>query len=284
MRIIRSIKKMQDFSRRSIKEGKRIGFVPTMGALHTGHLSLIRRARHDNDLVVTSIFVNPLQFGPKEDLKKYPRDLNRDAQLCRKEAVDILFYPEASTMYPAGHKTLVHVLDLSDKLCGKSRPGHFRGVSTVVLKLFNIVRPDTVYFGQKDAQQAIIIKKMVSDLHLPIAVKVLSTVRENNGLALSSRNQCLKAQEKIDALVVPGALNLARKLIKNGEKDAHKIIQAMRKRVTKKKNVKIDYISVVDLEKLEPLRRLNGEYLIALAVWIGKTRLIDNIVVETKLN
>ncbi|MDD4899982.1 MAG: pantoate--beta-alanine ligase [Candidatus Omnitrophica bacterium] len=276
MKIIRSIKVMQDYSGAEKKKGKKIGFVPTMGALHQGHLSLIKRAREENNSVVVSIFVNPAQFGPKEDFKKYPRDLQKDALLCKKNGVDVIFYPSAKAMYPPEYKTHVNVQDLSSVLCGKSRPGHFQGVATVVAKLFNIVGPTRAYFGQKDAQQATIINRMALDLNLPVKVRVLPTIREKDGLALSSRNLYLSQEERKEAVVLSEALKLARKLIRAGEKKSAAIIAAMRKLISSGRNAKIDYISIVDAKTLKPVPNISGKCLIALAVWIGKTRLIDN--------
>lgn len=279
MRTLRNIQQTHKILRGIKKKSKTIGFVPTMGALHRGHLSLIRKARKDNDCVVVSIFVNPAQFGPKEDFKKYPRNLKSDAYLCRRENVDFIFYPEADQMYPNNFKTCVTVEDLSDALCGKSRPKHFRGVATVVTKLFNIVQPDIAYFGQKDAQQAIIIRRLVEDLNMPIKIKVLPIVRDNDGLALSSRNIYLNEQERESALVIFEALNLAKGLIRQGKRESRYIINAMRRLVNKKK-ARIDYIEILDPNDLRSVRFISGRVLVALAVWIGKTRLIDNIIVN----
>ncbi|MFH0912848.1 MAG: pantoate--beta-alanine ligase [Candidatus Omnitrophota bacterium] len=279
MKVIRSLKEMADFSRSIHLERQAIGFVPTMGALHAGHLSLIEEARRQNDRVVVSIFVNPTQFAPCEDYKKYPRNLKLDAQLCRRKGVDVIFYPDARRMYPDNYKTYVHVEDLSDALCGKSRPGHFKGVVTVVSKLFHIIDPDIAYFGQKDAQQAIIIKKMVEDLNMRVKIKVMPIVRDKNGLALSSRNAYLDKSQRIDALVLGQALNLAGDLIRRGNKDSSDIIRKMRRLIDRKKSASIQYASIVDLESLKPMVKIKDKAIIALAVFIGKTRLIDNIVV-----
>lgn len=280
MKIVRNIKKMSEISKKLKVNRQVIGFVPTMGALHAGHLSLIRQALHENDIVVVSIFVNPIQFSPKEDFKDYPRPIKQDISLCRKIGVNFIFYPKVSQMYPEGFKTYVTTEDLSDCLCGKFRPGHFRGVTTIVAKLFNIVNPDTAYFGQKDAQQAIIIRKMVSDLNIPVKIKVMPTVRQKNGLALSSRNIYLNPDERRDVLVLYQALNLAKNLIKQGDRDSLGIIQKMRRLINQRKNAKIQYISVVDLEELKPVDKIKGRILIALAVWMGRTRLIDNIIIN----
>lgn len=282
MRIIRSIKAMSKAARDVRLRGRTAGFVPTMGAFHQGHLSLIRRCRRENDITVVSIFVNPLQFGQGEDFNRYPRPLRRDAGLCRREGVDILFCPQAKEMYPQGYKTYVELEDLSNILCGAFRPGHFQGVATVVAKLFNIVAADTAYFGQKDAQQAIIIKRMAADLNFSTRIKVLPTVREKDGLALSSRNIYLSRQERKDALVLPEALRLGANLIKSGLRDTAKIINRISALIRKKAAVKIDYIAITHPGTLEPLKKIRGACLIALAVRIGKTRLIDNIIVKFK--
>jgi len=271
---------MSEISRDLRRKGKTIGFVPTMGALHRGHISLISQAVKENDNVVVSIFVNPIQFGPKEDFKRYPRNFSKDAAICSMHKVDYIFYPDYCQMYPEGFKTYVTVNELSDILCGAFRPGHFRGVTTVVAKLFNIVQPDVAYFGQKDAQQAIIIKRMVCDLNIPVKIKVMPIVREKDGLALSSRNQYLNARQRRDAVVLYRALNKARDLVKSGCVDARRIINEMKKEINKINPKKIDYISVVDPYNLKQIAQIKDKALIALAVWLGKTRLIDNIIVR----
>lgn len=280
MRIIRSIKFMSELSKIFRLKTQTIGFIPTMGALHEGHLSLIRRARKENDIVIVSIFVNPMQFGPNEDFKKYPRDLYLDARLCRKEGVDIIFYPEVKDMYPLNYKTYVSVSELSEVLCGKFRTGHFKGVATVVTKLFNIVNPDVAYFGQKDAQQVIIIKKIVNDLNIPIKIKVVPTVREKDGLAMSSRNAYLSKDERKDATVLYQALVLARDLVRQKNTNSLDITRKIRQLINKKKSARIQYISIVEPKDLKPVDKIKGKALIALAVWIGKTRLIDNIIAK----
>jgi len=277
MLVIKSPLRISNILALKRKQGRDVGFVPTMGALHEGHLSLIRAARKESDIVVVSIFVNPMQFGPKEDLKKYPRPLSSDLALCRREKVDFVFCPGPLDIYPRGFSTYVEVKDLSESLCGKSRPGHFRGVATIVAKLLHIIEPDILYLGAKDAQQTVIIKKMVLDLNMPVNVKVMPTVREKCGLALSSRNLYLNRDEKEDALVLSRALNLAKILIKHGARDTGRIISRMRQLIRKRKSAKIDYIEVVDPESLQPLKKISGNCLIALAVWFGKTRLIDNV-------
>lgn len=280
MRIIRSIEKMFEASKKERLRGKTIGFVPTMGALHQGHLSLMRKARKENDTVVVSIFVNPAQFGPKEDFRKYPRVLLQDSLLCKREGVDIIFYPDRKAMYPAAFETYVCVENLSDCLCGKARPGHFKGVATVVTKLFNIVSPDIAYFGQKDIQQAIIIQKMVKDLNIPVRIKVMPTLRAKDGLALSSRNVYLNEKQRKDARVLCEALKKAKALIRKGNRDSKAIISRMRKIISDRGVARIDYIAIIDLENLEPIKKVDKNCLIALAAWIGGSRLIDNMIIK----
>jgi pantoate--beta-alanine ligase len=262
------------------KEGKSIGFVPTMGYLHEGHLSLVKAAKKHTDVAVMSIFVNPLQFGPKEDFEKYPRDFKRDEQLASEAGVDVIFYPSVKDMYPEGYATFVNVERLTDGLCGASRPGHFRGVTTVVAKLFGIVKPDVTYFGQKDAQQAAVIRKMVQDLNMGIEVKVMPIVREKDGLAMSSRNTYLSEFERRDALTLYQSLKRAESLVADGEKDAGRIIKMMKEVIGAKPAVKIEYISIVDAKELVELETVTKEALIAVAAHVGKTRLIDNIIVK----
>ena len=276
MKIIKSPSALSENLKKFRLADKTIGFVPTMGALHAGHLSLIRQARKENNIVVASIFVNPAQFGPQEDLKNYPRPLGKDLALCRKEKVDFVFLPRAKEMYGKGFSTYVNVEGLNSVLCGKSRPGHFRGVATIVAKLLNLAQPDTVYLGQKDAQQAIIIKRMVRDLNIPVKIKVMPTLRQADGLALSSRNAYLNEKERMDALVLFRALNLAKLLIKSGAKSSSRVIDRMKRLIRKKKSARIDYVAIVDAESLKPMRKISGECLVALAVKIGRTRLIDN--------
>jgi len=283
MKMIRSIKEMSGFSAEARARGKKIGFVPTMGALHAGHLSLIRKARRDNDLVVVSIFVNPLQFGPAEDFRKYPRNSAVDAWLCRREGVGVVFSPGAKEMYGADHRTFVEVAGLSDGLCGSFRPGHFRGVATVVLKLFNIVSPDNAYFGAKDAQQAAIIKKMTADLNLPVRIKVLPIVRDADGLALSSRNRYLDRLQREQALCLFRCLREASRMVRAGERDLSRIKEVARRLISVCPQAEIDYIEIVDPLTMLPLKSISkGKCLIALAVRIGKTRLIDNITLDVK--
>ena len=260
--------------------GKKIGFVPTMGALHKGHISLIEAAKKKCDFVVVSIFVNPTQFGPKEDFKKYPRPLKADLKMCRKAGVDVVFAPTPREMYPAENLTWVNVEKLSEPLCGKFRPRHFRGVATVCTKLFNIVLPDVAYFGQKDAQQAIIIKRMVADLNMPLKIVVCPTVREKNELAMSSRNQYLTTQQRKDAAFIYKSFQECRQMIKQGVTDSKKIITAMRKILRQISSSKIQYISIVDAETLQNVDKIAGKVLVAVAVKVGSTRLIDNILID----
>lgn len=280
MKKITSIKEMKATVRELKSRGKTIGFVPTMGYLHEGHLNLVRKSTQRAEVTVVSVFVNPAQFGPKEDFKEYPRDLNRDLQLLEKEGVDYLFYPDSEEMYPPGYKTYVWVHDLEEKLCGRSRPGFFRGVCTVVLKLFNIIDPDMAFFGQKDAQQAIILRKMVEDLHLDVKIEVLPIVRDEDGLALSSRNEYLNSKEKEAALALSRSLQEAKKIIKAGERRAAVIIKKVEETIRQEPLAKIDYIEIADLDELEPIEMIKDESLLALAVWVGKTRLIDNLMIE----
>lgn len=280
MKIIRSPQKLTAGLKIYRQQAKSIGFVPTMGALHQGHLTLIRRARRENAVVVVSIFVNPTQFGQGEDLQRYPRPIKKDIALLKEEKVDFLFYPEAAKIYPEGYSTYVRVDGLSDVLCGESRPGHFRGVATVVAKLLNIVGADSAYFGQKDAQQVIIIKRMVRDLNIGVKIKVSPTVREKDGLAMSSRNTYLNPQQRKEAAVLYQSLRLARDLIREGLRDSKKIIYQMRRLIQTKKSARIDYLSVVDATSLNPVVKIYSGCLVVLAVWIGKTRLIDNMVVK----
>jgi len=277
METIAKIEQLRRNLKKIKKEGKRIGFVPTMGYLHEGHLSLIKQARKETDLVAISIFVNPTQFGPKEDYGSYPRDLNRDKRLAKKAGVDITFAPTVSEIYPPGFSTYVEVEGLSRILCGASREGHFRGVTTIVIKLFNIVQPDIAYFGQKDFQQAVIIKKMVKDLDMGLKIKVLPTVRERDGLAMSSRNTYLSPQERIDAAVLYQSLQQARKMVKSNIRDSKLIKSRLKELIGEKKSAKIDYIAIVDPESLGEVKKITRNVAISLAVWIGKTRLIDNM-------
>ncbi|MBU0549716.1 MAG: pantoate--beta-alanine ligase [Candidatus Omnitrophica bacterium] len=284
MRILRSVKVMQKITTNLRKRGKSIGFVPTMGALHAGHFSLIRQSRKENNYTAVSIFLNPTQFGPNEDYRRYPRNLKADATLCKKTGVDFIFNPARNQIYPKGYKTEIKIDKLSDLLCGKFRPGHFAAVATVVNKLFNIVEPDTAYFGQKDAQQAIIIQRMVKDLYMRLKIKVMPTIREPDGLAMSSRNNYLSASERRDAVVLYNALETAKTMIRQGISNPSKIILTMRKIILKKKSARIQYINIVDLNELKTVEKIQEKVLIALAIWIGKTRLIDNAIITPARN
>lgn len=279
MKILRSIDIIKRELDRRRAKGRTVGLVPTMGFLHEGHLSLIRKARKETDTVVVSIFVNPVQFGADEDYEEYPRDLKKDAAVCREAGVDYIFYPSAKGMYPKGYCTYVAVEGLTANLCGKHRPVHFRGVATVVAKLFEITRPDIAYFGQKDAQQAVVIKRMARDLDMDVRVKVMPVVREDDGLAMSSRNSYLSSDERMLAPTVYRALQLGRDLIKLGDRDASNVISEMRRMLSRVVS-KIDYISIVDPDTLLDVKRIKGKVLIAAAVRFGNTRLIDNITVR----
>jgi len=277
MKICKTIDDMRAASTAARREGKRLGFVPTMGALHEGHLSLVRRAKANGDVVAVSIFVNPLQFGPSEDLAKYPRSFERDREFLEKEAVDILFAPKPEEMYPAGAVTYVTVEGLSEKLCGKSRPGHFRGVTTVVAKLFHIVEPDLAFFGQKDAAQTTIIRRMVRDLNLPVEIVVCPIVREPDGLAMSSRNAYLNPQERESALVLHRALTQVETRFDQGERNAATLTDAARQLLALESTVRLDYFEIVDPATLDPMQELTSPALVAVAAFLGNTRLIDNI-------
>ena len=257
--------------------GKRLGFVPTMGALHEGHLSLVRAAKASCDAIAASIFVNPTQFGPTEDLAKYPRSFERDRDLLVKEGADLLFAPSVEEMYPSGAETWVTVERLSDKLDGRSRPGHFRGVSTVVAKLFHIVEPDAAYFGQKDAAQVAIIRRMVRDLAFPLEIVACPVVREADGLAMSSRNAYLDPQERQQAQALHRSLERVKKSWQAGERDAARLVAIGREELGREKSVRLDYFEIVDPNTLDPLKDADRGALLAVAAFVGATRLIDNI-------
>lgn len=260
------------------KEGLTVGLVPTMGYLHEGHKSLIDKAVAENDRVVVSVFVNPIQFGPSEDLASYPRDLERDAELCEKAGANVIFHPEDSEMYFDDFCTYVDMDDLTKGLCGKTRPTHFRGVCTVVSKLFHIVAPDRAYFGQKDAQQLAVIRRMVRDLNFDLEIVGCPIVREEDGLAKSSRNTYLNAEERKAAVVLHKGLTEGEKLLQAGEKDAAKVVAAVREVIEKEPLAKIDYVELVDWNTLKPVNAVEDTVLMAVAVYIGKTRLIDNVI------
>lgn len=280
MRICHGIKEMQQLAEELRISGKRIAFVPTMGYLHEGHLSLVRIARKLGDVVVVSIFVNPTQFGPNEDFEKYPRDIERDEGLCREEGVDVIFYPSVEEMYQHPHLTYVTVEQLSGVMCGISRPTHFRGVTTVVSKLFNIVKPHIAVFGQKDFQQALIIRKMVQDLNFDVEIVTAPIIREEDGLAMSSRNAYLNPEERQQATVLYQSLQLAQELIKSGQRNAATVRSEMESLISSRPLAKIDYIAIVDADTLQPVEEIKNNTLIALAVKIGQTRLIDNTLVS----
>ena len=277
MRVLKTVTAIKKLIKKHKKTGKIIGFVPTMGYLHKGHLSLVRIARKKSDYVVVSIFVNPTQFAPSEDLKKYPRDIKRDKALLKEENVDLIFSPSVTAIYPPDYKTYVYVKDLSKTMCGTTRPQHFQGVTTVVLKLFNIIEPDIAVFGAKDYQQSLIIRRMVKDLNINIKIVTGQTIREKDGLAMSSRNKYLTAKQRQDATVLYRSLKKIKQDQARGLTDpgkARKIIKQM----IEKKNGRVDYIAIIDKDTLIPVKKMKKSTLIALAVFYGKTRLIDNTI------
>jgi len=280
METVKDIKEMQKHSSCLRKKGNRIGFVPTMGFLHRGHMSLVEKAREENDALVVSIFVNPTQFGPGEDYEAYPRDMEKDSALCRQAGTDILFSPFPSAMYPSGFRTIVSVSGLTEGLCGASRPGHFDGVCTVVAKLLNIVWPHRAYFGLKDYQQFQVVRRMARDLDMDTEIVGLPTVREPDGLAMSSRNIYLTAGERKAALVLFQALECARKMAAGGILEAGTIEEKAREMILSTNGASLDYASVVDAEELTPVKTIRDRALLALAVSIGKARLIDNAILE----
>ena len=280
MKIVKTISEVRNSIKEWKKQGLSIGLVPTMGYLHEGHKSLIERAHKENDVVVVSDFVNPVQFGPNEDLATYPRDLERDAKLCEEAGAALLFNPEPDEMYFEDFHTYVNMESLSDELCGKTRPTHFRGVCTVVSKLFNIVTPDRAYFGQKDAQQLAIIRRMVRDLNFDIEIVGCPIIREKDGLAKSTRNTYLNEEERKAALILSKAVKLGMELAENGEKSADKIVSEMKKLIETEPLAKIDYVKAVDANSIEIISEMKPPVLVAIAVYIGKTRLIDNFIYE----
>ena len=282
MKVYKTIEDMRAASRAARHEDKRLGFVPTMGALHEGHLSLVRAAKAQSDLVAVSIFVNPTQFGPREDLAQYPRPFERDCELLKKEGVDFLFAPSAEDMYPKGSVTWVEVEGLSQKLCGQSRPGHFRGVTTVVSKLFHVIEPDLAFFGQKDAAQAAIIRRMVRDLNFPVEIVVCPIVREPDGLAMSSRNAYLSPQERKSALVLSRALTEIQSRFERGEHTAARLIDAGKQVLAREPGARLDYLEIVDPDTLEPVEEVTNTVLVAVAAFVGNTRIIDNILLSPK--
>lgn len=280
MQIVKTIDEVRSIVKSWKKEGLTVGLVPTMGFLHEGHKSLIDRAVDENDRVVVSDFVNPTQFGPNEDLESYPRDLDRDAALCEEAGASLIFNPEPCEMYADNACTFVDMNGLTGELCGKTRPIHFRGVCTVVSKLFNIVTPDKAYFGQKDAQQLAVIKRMVRDLNFDIEIVGCPIIREADGLAKSSRNTYLNEEERKAALVLSKAVKLGEEMANSGEKNAEKILTAMKAVIEAEPLAKIDYVKAVDAVSIEPVTEMNSPVLVAMAVYIGKTRLIDNFIFE----
>jgi pantoate--beta-alanine ligase len=281
--VINTISEVRGLVRQARAEGKRIGLVPTMGALHAGHISLVEAAKKQTDFVVVSIFVNPTQFGPNEDFAKYPRTLDADVEMCQKAGADVVFSPSADEMYPSPQQTWVDVEKLTDCLCGASRPGHFRGVTTVCTKLFNIVLPDVAFFGQKDAQQGIIIKRMVADLNMPLDIVICPIIREANGLAMSSRNKYLSEQQKHDAAAIYAGLRKAEQMIKSGQRDPAIIIAAIQEILKKGGSITTEYIHIVDAATLADLQVIKGQALIAIAAKVGSTRLIDNILIDASV-
>ncbi len=280
MQIIQSVAQMQNLALAWRREGKRVGLVPTMGFLHEGHLSLAQKAKEQNDLVVMSIFVNPIQFGQGEDYEVYPRDLTRDAALAEAEGVDYIFAPQVAEMYPKGYNTFVEVFGLTDTLCGASRPGHFKGVATVVTKLFQIILPTTAYFGQKDGQQVAVIERMVQDLNMPLSIVRVPIKREPDGLAMSSRNVYLAEAERKEAPVLYQSLLFAQQAFQKGEMSAAVLKALVQKSIKKASLAKIEYVELVDASTLLPIEKVEDKAMLALAVFFGSTRLIDNIMLE----
>lgn len=278
MKVIKSVQEMQQWALQQKRAGRRTGLVPTMGYLHDGHISLMRACRPECDRSVVSIFVNPAQFAPNEDLDRYPRDFARDEAICKEEGVDVVFYPLPDEMYGPDFRTYVVTEELSKVLCGRSRPTHFRGVTTVVAKLFNIILPDIAVFGQKDAQQAIIIRRMVADLNFPVQIKIAPIVREQDGLAMSSRNKYLTPEQRLQATVLYRSLQSARTEFHKGNRNTEQIRQLVTESIRSEPLARIDYVELVDAETLGPPRPDRGPVLLALAVFFGTTRLIDNII------
>lgn len=282
IKVVHTIQETREAVKQWRKEGLSVGFVPTMGFLHEGHKSLIDKAVEQNDRVVVSVFVNPMQFGPTEDLDKYPRDLAADTRLCEAAGANLIFNPEPSEMYDEGFCSFVDMNGPTAELCGKSRPTHFRGVCTVVNKLFNIVQPDRAYFGQKDAQQLSVIRRMVKDLNIPVEVVPCPIIREADGLAKSSRNTYLNPEERQAALILSRAVKVGQHCVELGERDTHKVVDAMKALIETEPMARIDYVEAVDLDSVQKVDRVEGEVLFAMAVYVGKTRLIDNFIVNIK--
>ncbi|MFZ5986209.1 MAG: pantoate--beta-alanine ligase [Bacillota bacterium] len=280
MRVIETISDLKALIRSQKKAGKTIGFIPTMGYLHEGHLSLVKVSRQHNDITIMSIFVNPTQFGPNEDFDKYPRDMESDFYKAESAGVDIIFAPGVSEIYPEGYRTYVNVEGITEVLCGKSRPGHFRGVTTIVNKLFNLVEPDRAYFGQKDAQQVAVIRKMVRDLNMNLEIVTCPIVRESDGLAMSSRNVYLSEDDRKSAVILSKSLFGAEELVRDGERKKDNVVKFIKSMIETENRAQIDYVEVINADTLEEIEILDGRVLIALAVKFGSTRLIDNVVLE----
>ena len=280
MKVVHKINEVREIVNGWKKEGLSVGLVPTMGYLHEGHQSLIKKAVEQNDRVVVSVFVNPIQFGENEDLDSYPRDLEKDTKLCEETGANLIFNPSPEEMYPEGFCSYVDMNGLTKELCGKSRPIHFRGVMIVVSKLFNIVTPNKAYFGMKDAQQLLIIKRMVKDLSFGIEIVGCPIVREEDGLAKSSRNTYLSEDERKAALILYKTINLGKKILEEGERDSSVLLSKMKENINKEPLAKIDYVEAVDIERIEKVDKIEGTVLVAMAIYIGKTRLIDNFVFE----
>lgn len=278
-RTLETISSIKNYVAGCRKKDMSVGFVPTMGAFHEGHLSLMRAARKGHDAVVVSIFVNPIQFAAGEDYDRYPRRLEQDTRLAESERVDVIFTPSVAAMYPKGFDSYVDQGDLPSKMCGLSRPGHFRGVQAIVCKLFCIVQPDTAYFGQKDYQQSLIVRRMATDLNLDVQVRILPTVREEDGVAMSSRNMYLGPKQRKDATCLYRALCLAEEMVGAGESSASRVAAEMKRLIHRVKGTRVEYIAIVNSESLEPVKEVKGRTLVALAVRIGKSRLIDNIII-----
>lgn len=279
MQVVKTVKEVKKIVKEWKNEGKSVGFVPTMGYLHEGHGSLITKAKDDNDKVVVSIFVNPMQFGPSEDLASYPRDLEKDSAFCESLGADLIFNPEPEEMYTQNFSSYVDMSVLTEELCGLSRPVHFRGVCTVVTKLFNIVQPDRAYFGQKDAQQLAVIKHMVEDLNMNVEIIGCPIIREEDGLAKSSRNTYLSKEERKAALILSKTIFMGKKIVEDGETDAQKVVQAMKDNIMTEPMARIDYVKAVDGITMQQVTKIKSPCLVAIAVYIGETRLIDNFMI-----
>jgi len=282
LKIIKTIKEMREFVQQAQRQGRSIALVPTMGSLHEGHLTLMQRAAQACDIVVASIFINPTQFGPNEDFANYPRDLAGDSEKAASAGVEVIFHPQAREMYPENYSSFIEIEGITDRLCGLSRPGHFRGVATVVAKLFNIVQPDRAFFGQKDAQQVLVLERMVTDLNMNVILEVVPIVREADGLAMSSRNAFLSASERRAGLVLSRSIKLAEELVAQGEDNAQKIRSRVMAEIQAQELAECEYVEIYNYPLLQGITTLKGKALLALAVRIGKTRLIDNAILEVK--